>query len=33
MIMIQEKNLYLDKEGKYFFDSVYNKQKKGFSML
>ena len=28
MIMIQEKNLFLDKEGKIFFDSVYNSQKK-----
>ena len=28
----RKKKLYLDVEGKIFFDSVYDKQKKGFSM-
>ena len=33
MKMTQEKNLFLDKEGKIFFDTVYNSQKKEFLML
>ena len=28
MILIQGKNLFLDKEGKVFFETVYNMQKK-----
>ena len=28
MKMIQKKNLYLDKEGKIFFEELYNAQKK-----
>ena len=29
----RKKNLFLDKEGKIFFDIIYNSQKKEFSML
>ena len=33
MNMIQEKNLFLDKEGKVFFETVYNKKKRIFNAL
>ena len=29
----RKKNLYLDKEGKIFFETVYNTQKKEYLML
>ena len=32
MTKIQEKNLFLDKEGKMFFETVYSSQKKEFLM-